>query len=172
MRFKTESNGSDGHPNLEFPVPSTVGWFPTGTVVVACAVLAAVVFAGWFYLQTKNSVDVVAVPPPPGFESAIAANANIEKSLDDEVAATGPAVAEPVAPGDDSIADQTVAAIVQSAVPETDTPRATSGETTSDDAEQPYTDPAREDLALQRDLHDGGDRSHGHALQQLDACVH
>lgn len=138
VRFKTESSGSDGHPNLEFPAPSTVGWFPTGTVVVACAVLAAVVFAGWFYLQTKNSVDVAIVPPPPGFKSAIAANANIEKPLDDEVAATRPAVAEPVAPGDDSSADQTVAAIVQPAVPETDTPRATSGETTSDAAEQPY----------------------------------
>jgi cytoskeletal protein RodZ len=44
-QFKTEPSGAEGQPDLEFPAPSTVGWFPTGTVVASCAVLAAAVFA-------------------------------------------------------------------------------------------------------------------------------
>ena len=41
-QFKAESSNAEAQPELEFPVPSTVGWFPTGKVVASCAILAMV----------------------------------------------------------------------------------------------------------------------------------
>ncbi len=71
-RFKAESRAAEAGPDLDFPAPSTVGWFPTGKVVATCAILAVAVFGGWFFLQTGDSVDVAAVPEPPGFNAAAA----------------------------------------------------------------------------------------------------
>ena len=97
-QFKTESSGVEAQPELEFPVPSTVGWFPTGKVVASCAVLAAAVFGGWFYLQTKDAMDVAAVPPPPGTEPAIAVNADSEQTVDARVKVVAAAEAAQTAP--------------------------------------------------------------------------
>ncbi len=100
-QFKNEPSGAEAQPELEFPVPSTVGWFPTGKVVASCAVLAAAVFGGWFYLQTKDALDVAAVPPPPGAEPAESADATSEPAADDTV--TLAAATEPAQPDSGSI---------------------------------------------------------------------
>lgn len=152
-QFKTESNGVESHPDLEFPVPPTVGWFPTGKVVASCAVLAAAVFAGWFYLQTENLVDVAAVPLPPGLKSAIGAETANEQSADANGATTVVAAAGPVASSmpvddaaaaavdgefDDNAAAADQAANPQPADPETATPGGTAEETSINDGGQPY----------------------------------
>ena len=147
-QFKTESSVVDGQPDLDFPVPSTVGWFPTGKVVASCAVLAVAVFGGWYYLQTDDLVDVSAVPPPPGFKSAeakpvgarvlnaVAAAAETVESITRADNNTGATVNN----GADGVAkatDQVVAATAQPAVSETDVPGATNGHRASDDGERP-----------------------------------
>lgn len=124
-QFKMESSGVEGHPDLEFPAPSTVGWFPTGKAVASCAVLAAAVFGGWFYLQTKNSVEVSAVPAPPGYNSAASLETASEKSVDVTIATTDVAadeLAETV-----TLVDGVAGAI--------------NGETTSVDGAQSYLQP-------------------------------
>jgi cytoskeletal protein RodZ len=139
-QFKTEPSGAEGQPDLEFPAPSTVGWFPTGTVVASCAVLAAAVFGGWFYLQTKDTLDVAAVPPPPGATPAVTVKETGEQVAQARVAgATESAL--PATPADDAAgtpagveADNLVASADQVGY----APPATNGETTATDGEQPY----------------------------------
>jgi cytoskeletal protein RodZ len=125
-QFKTESHGAERHLDLEFPVPSTDGWFPTGKVVAICALLSVVVFASWFYLQTEGSVDVAAVPAPPGFVSTIVP----------EPARQEPVVAE-AEPADDNTPDQTLVASVQPVAPEADSAPTVSGLATANDGEAP-----------------------------------
>lgn len=136
-QFKTETSGVEGHPDLEFPVPSTDGWFPTGTVVSSCAVLAAAVFGGWFFLQIQNSVDAAAVPPPPGFKSPVGLAAAAEQP-----AASADGESDAMAGGgsddDEAAADATVAATAYTGDLEDDTPRAATGETVSNDGGEPY----------------------------------
>ena len=147
-QFKTEMSGVESRPGLEFPVPSTDGWFPTGKVVAICALLSAVVFAGWFYLQNEHSVDVAAVPAPPGYTSTIAVEAD-------------PQIPVAAAPVDGETTDDTKVAAVLLAAPEADTSPATTEATTTDEVEEPYqlpvpisalivTDPAATEEDLKR----------------------
>ncbi|MFT5182537.1 MAG: cytoskeleton protein RodZ [Alphaproteobacteria bacterium] len=129
-QFKTESHSVEGHLDLEFPVPSTDGWFPTGKVVAICALLSVVVFASWFYLQTEGSVDVAAVPAPPGFVSTIFP----EPARQEPVVATAEAETEPV---DENTPDQTLVASVQPVAAEADTATTTNEQATASDGEEP-----------------------------------
>lgn len=136
-QFKKESNGAEGQPNLDFPEPSAEGWFPTGKVVAGCAVVAVAVFTSWFYLQTNNSVDVSTVPAPPGFESALTAQAANQRPDDAEVAASEMGGGEPAAPIDVGTIEQTAAASMEPADTQTDAPPVATGDTTSGDGERP-----------------------------------
>lgn len=136
-QFKKESNGAEGQPNLDFPEPSAEGWFPTGKVVAGCAVVAVAVFTSWFYLQTDNSVDVSTVPAPPGFESALTAQAANQQPDDAEVAASEIGGVEPAAPIAVGTIEQTVAASTEPADTQTDAPPVATGDTASSDGERP-----------------------------------
>ncbi len=116
-QFKAEASGTKEQPDLDFPEPSTDGWFPTSKVVAACTVVAAAVFAGWYFLQTDNSVDVSAVPSPPGFESTIGAQV-----ADQQTNGAAVAVAEPVMSVDAKTIEQTAAANTEPVKKETDAP--------------------------------------------------
>ena len=130
-QFKTESRGGERRLDLEFPVPSTVGWFPTGKVVAVCALLSAIVFSGWFYLQNKDSIDVAVVPAPPGFVSTIGVKADRQKSVDAPTTSAA-------APVDASAADQPIVASMPAAVAEADLPLETPEPATADESEEPY----------------------------------
>lgn len=136
-QFKKESNGAEGQPNLDFPEPSAEGWFPTGKVVAGCAVVAVAVFTSWFYLQTDNSVDVSTVPAPPGFESALTAQAANQQPDDAEVAASEIGGVEPAAPIDVGTIERTVAVSTEPADTQTAAPPVATGDTTSSDGERP-----------------------------------
>ncbi|NKB49677.1 MAG: DUF4115 domain-containing protein [Alphaproteobacteria bacterium] len=128
-QFKTESRNAESHPDLAFPVPTTVGWFPTGKIVAICALLAVAVFAGWFFLQNEGAVDVAAVPAPPGFKPAVA---SVEKPANVSVAAA------PAAP------QVTAVASAATAQPEATEPAGQSPETpavTAEVGEQPVQAP-------------------------------
>lgn len=131
-QFKAEASGAEGQLDLDFPEPSTDGWFPTGKVVAGCAVVAIAVFAGWYFLQTDNSVDVSTVPSPPGFESGSVAQTDSQQSDDADVV-----VAEPATPIDAEAIEQTEAAGTEPA----DAPLVASEETASSDGEQPVQQP-------------------------------
>lgn len=127
-QFKSQSSGAEQQSELEFPIPTTVGWFPTGKVVAICALLAAVVFAGWFVIQNEDAIDVAAIPLPPGFKSAIAG-----ETADSEP--REPVVVAAAASADNQTTEQPVVA----AVPTVDTPPAvTEAQGTSDEDEKPY----------------------------------
>lgn len=131
-QFKTESHGAERHLDLEFPIPSTDGWFPTGKVVAICALLSVGVFASWFYLQTEGSVDVAAVPAPPGFVSTI-----IPEPASQEPVVAKAAVEAEAEPADDNTPDQTLVASVQPVAPEADSAPTVSGLATANDGEAP-----------------------------------
>lgn len=128
-RFKNESKGAEGLPELECPAPTTDGWFPTGKVVASCVVLAGALFSGWSYLQTDKSVDVATVPQPPGFEEnagdpgiAAAIVAETAPSLggdaadaDSEISKTAEAVSDSAEPAPEAVAE-TVTATAQAPV--------------------------------------------------------
>lgn len=136
-QFKVESSGAEGGPDLDFPEPSTDGWFPTGKIVAGCVVVAIAVFTGWFFLQTDNSVDVSTVPSPPGFESTLGAQAGNSQPDDAEVAASQTGGAEPATPIDAEIIEQTEAASTE----QTDAPLVATEETASSGVEQPVQQP-------------------------------
>jgi len=148
-QFKEEASGAEKQPDLDFPEPSTDGWFPTGKVVSACAVVAAAVFAGWYFIQTDNSVDVTTVPSPPGFESVIGAQAANQQP--DEAAV---AVAEPATPVGAATSDETQAASAEPAETQTGTPIVVTEEPVSSEDEQPVqqadqaSEPAPAELAV------------------------
>jgi len=131
-QFKAEASGVEGQPDLDFPEPSTDGWFPTGKVVAGCAVMAVAVFTGWFFLQTDNSVDVSTVPSPPGFESVLAAQAANQQPDDAAVA-----VAEPATPID----AETIEQIEVAGAEQTDAPLLAIEEMASSDGEKPVQQP-------------------------------
>ena len=116
-QFKAEASGTKEQPDLDFPEPSTDGWFPTSKVVAACAVVAAAVFVGWYFLQTDNSVDVSTVPSPPGFESTIDAQV-----ADQQMNGAAVTVAEPVTSVDAKTIEQTAVANTEPVKIGTDAP--------------------------------------------------
>lgn len=95
-RFREESLAAEAGPDLDFPAPSTVGWFPTGKVVASCAILAAAVFGGWYFLQSGKSIEVATVPEPPGYEPGADVAAAANKPAD--MADTGSAAASGLSP--------------------------------------------------------------------------
>jgi len=138
-QFKAQSDGAEGQPELEFPVPATVGWFPTGKVVAVCALLAVAVFAGWFFVQTENTVDVSAIPIPPGFEPNIDVASAIAKPR--ETIAAAASASEPVPSEDEEPPVETVVAATAPAGSSDETSPAATEQDASDDVDKPYVLP-------------------------------
>ncbi len=128
-QFKAETSGVNGQPDLDFPEPSTDGWFPTGKVVAGGAIVAVAVFTGWYFLQTDNSVDVATVPSPPGFESVLGAQAANQQPDD------------AAAPADAGSTEPTEAAAAEPAETQTDTPSVATTDAAASGGEQPIQEP-------------------------------
>ncbi|MBS28995.1 MAG: helix-turn-helix domain-containing protein [Alphaproteobacteria bacterium] len=64
-RFKEEASGIESHQELDFPTPLPEGRFPGGIVVALCLIIGAGVFAGWYWFQNQNTIEVARIPPPP-----------------------------------------------------------------------------------------------------------
>ncbi len=155
-QFKSEASSVEVQPDLEFPTPPTVGWFPTGTVVSSCAILAAAVFAGWFYIQNEDSQDVAAIPSPPGFESAsglasaVGEAADIGETTQDVVVVEAPQPASAVA--DESVADvvdesEEAVTVADAAIVEADEPDASVSTETASNVEDVADESSVSDVA-------------------------
>src|ERR1700761_2334378 len=78
VRFKTETAEIARRPQLEFPLPIRDSRVPTGPLLVICVLLAALTYAGWYYLSSTPDqvagltpavpdrlLHLLKVPPPP-----------------------------------------------------------------------------------------------------------
>jgi cytoskeleton protein RodZ len=143
VRFKSETAEIARRPQLEFPLPIRDSRVPTGPLLVICVLLAALTYAGWYYLS--STPDQLAgltpavpdrllhllkapVPPKPGSEPvapavAPAAPAPAVAAPESAPAAVtapaqpAPAAAAPAAPATAAAAPQTSEA--QPAAPQT-----------------------------------------------------
>jgi cytoskeletal protein RodZ len=87
VRFKNETAEIARRPQLEFPLPIRDSRVPTGPLLVICVLLAALTYAGWYYVSSTPDqlagmtpavpdrlLHLLRVPPPskPGSEPAAA----------------------------------------------------------------------------------------------------
>ena len=82
-RFRRESSGHLGHPDLSFPSPVPERGVPAGAAILLGVVLLIGAYAGWYVFSARDSVPVQAVPEVP----------------DAMLAAPAPAARPAVAPG-------------------------------------------------------------------------
>ena len=78
VRFKNETAEIARRPQLEFPLPIRDSRVPTGPLLVICVLLAALTYAGWYYVSSTPEqlagmtpavpdrlLHLLKVPPPP-----------------------------------------------------------------------------------------------------------
>ncbi len=61
-RFKAETKSSEVSPELEFPTPSTLGWFPKGRVIIDCVLVSSLTFVAWSLFQSEKRLELLDVP--------------------------------------------------------------------------------------------------------------
>ncbi|WP_428378106.1 helix-turn-helix domain-containing protein [Lichenicoccus sp.] len=64
-RFRQESRGYLGHPDLSFPSPVPERGVPAGAAILLGVVLLIGAYAGWYVFSARDAVTVAAVPPVP-----------------------------------------------------------------------------------------------------------
>ncbi len=62
VRLRTETQGLNGPPELDFPTAPAEARFPGSGALVASLVIAGAVFGGWYYLQSGDEFDIERVP--------------------------------------------------------------------------------------------------------------
>jgi cytoskeleton protein RodZ len=136
VRFKTETAEIARRPQLEFPLPIRDSRVPTGPLLVICVLLAALTYAGWYYLSSTPDqlagltptvpdrlLHLLKVPPPPKPGSEPVAPTVAPAS---PATATTPATApEAGAPGASSAAPASAQAAAPGVAPQTATAQST-----------------------------------------------
>src|SRR6185312_16246052 len=131
VRFKTETAEIARRPQLEFPLPIRDSRVPTGPLLVICVLLAALTYAGWYYVSSTPDqlagltptvpdrlLHLLKVPPPPkpGSEPVAPAVAPTAPAPAPTAVATAPEAGQPAAaapvapPATDAAAPQTATA--------------------------------------------------------------
>ncbi len=64
-RFRRESRGTLGHPDLSFPSPVPERGVPAGAAILLGIVLLIGAYAGWYVISARDAVSVQAVPAVP-----------------------------------------------------------------------------------------------------------
>lgn len=64
-RFKDESDGVSTTTELDFPAPVPESGIPSGSVLIAAVVVAALAYGGWYLTASEDSAIVEPVPPVP-----------------------------------------------------------------------------------------------------------
>ena len=64
-RFKADVDVRTAEQNLKFPTPAPEGRFPGTSILLVSALLAAALIGGWYYYQSRNTLELVRVPAPP-----------------------------------------------------------------------------------------------------------
>ena len=68
-QYKEETANVDVLPGLEFPLPTNLGWFPSGKAVLICMLLSLFALVGWFVFETDDLPGTTDIPLPPGYEA-------------------------------------------------------------------------------------------------------
>ncbi len=95
-RFKAEASGINQSTSLVFPSPTTEGSIPGGALLLVGALLAVMVYGGWYLLSTQNQTMVELVPKLPDRLMALVENVRI--SLTGEPSGAEVLVNEPPSP--------------------------------------------------------------------------
>ena len=78
-QYKEETANLDALPGLEFPLPTNIGWFPSGKSVLICVFFSLFTLVGWFIFESDNLPRTIDIPLPPGSESAVTLGAHNQK---------------------------------------------------------------------------------------------
>jgi cytoskeleton protein RodZ len=64
-RFKEEAQGLPHHTNLSFPTPEEESRVPKGWLLALAGIAAVLVYAGWYYAENKDRLNLAEVPAVP-----------------------------------------------------------------------------------------------------------
>jgi cytoskeleton protein RodZ len=64
-RFKEEAEGLPHHTNLSFPTPEEESRVPKGWLLALAGIVAVLVYAGWYYAENKDRLNLAEVPAVP-----------------------------------------------------------------------------------------------------------
>ena len=64
-RFKAEAEGLSAQTRLSFPTPEEESRVPKGWLLILAGVAAVMIYAGWYYVENKDRLDVATVQPVP-----------------------------------------------------------------------------------------------------------
>jgi cytoskeleton protein RodZ len=79
-QYKEETASLDALPGLEFPLPTNIGWFPSGKSVLICVFFSLFTLVGWFIFESDDLPRTIDIPLPPGSaESAVTLGAHNQK---------------------------------------------------------------------------------------------
>ena len=64
-RFKEEAEGLPAHSRLSFPTPEEESRVPKGWLLALAGIAAVLVYAGWYYAENKDRLNLAEVPAIP-----------------------------------------------------------------------------------------------------------
>jgi cytoskeleton protein RodZ len=64
-RFKEEAEGLPHHTRLSFPTPEEESRVPRGWLLAVAGIVAVLVYAGWYYAENKDRLNLADVPAVP-----------------------------------------------------------------------------------------------------------
>lgn len=64
-RFKAEAEGLSAQTRLSFPTPEEESRVPKGWLLLLAGVAAVMIYAGWYYVENKDRLNIAAVQPVP-----------------------------------------------------------------------------------------------------------
>jgi len=64
-RFKEEAEGLPHHTRLAFPTPEEESRVPKGWLLAVAVVAAVLIYAGWYYAENKDRLNLAEVPTVP-----------------------------------------------------------------------------------------------------------
>lgn len=97
VRFKKEATHVAVRPDLNFPLPVAETRVPTGPIIIACALLAIVTYAGWYYYSVGQRQFDDTVPQVPQRLANVASPQQMQQEMTAAARPTtpAPAVSEP-----------------------------------------------------------------------------
>jgi len=131
VRFKVEVEGLNARNNLNFPAPIPEGKIPSGAILLVGIIVAALIYAVWIYVSSKDSADPVAATQSSGSVASVSGQAPVAAEAPAAESRTTPQTAS----GADVAAETTEPAppaakpaAPESATPAANTPAGASGE--------------------------------------------
>ncbi len=92
--FKRETSGLNGEKKLVFPFPAPESRVPRVWLIAVSLVVAALIYAGWYYAEMSGRLATDRVPPLPERLAALVPGLSNDRSEADEPVPAGPVEAE------------------------------------------------------------------------------